>query len=110
MGHEPPEDRHRYGGQDCQLNQILQQEIGATEEIDRQSRYGETRKEPAGEHVDDLNRQNREAPEDEEMTLVSTRFFDYDASADLASQESVFLDEINTQIVQTVTNKLLSNW
>ena len=50
------------------------------------------------------------APEDEEMTLVSTRFFDYDASADLASQESVFLDEINTQIVQDVTNKLLSNW
>lgn len=50
------------------------------------------------------------APEDDEMTLVSTRFFDYDASADLASQESVFLDEINAQIVQDVTNKLLSNW
>jgi len=49
-------------------------------------------------------------PEDDEMTLVSTRFFDYDASADLASQESVFLDEINAQIVQDVTSKLLSNW
>ena len=50
------------------------------------------------------------APEEDEMTLVSTRFFDYDASADLSSQESVFLDEINAQIVQDVTNKLLSNW
>ena len=50
------------------------------------------------------------APEEDEMSLVSTRFFDYDASSDLSSQESVFLDEINTQIVQDVTNKLLSNW
>jgi len=50
------------------------------------------------------------SPEEDEMTLISTRFFDYDASSDLASQESVFLDEINTQIVQDVTNKLLSNW
>lgn len=50
------------------------------------------------------------APEDDEMNLISTRFFDYEASSDLSSQESVFLDEINTQIVQDVTNKLLSNW
>ena len=44
------------------------------------------------------------------MTLTSTRFIDYDSNTDLASQEATLLDEISTQIVQDVINKLLSNW
>ena len=50
------------------------------------------------------------APEEEKMTLTSTRFVDYDSDTDLASQETTLLDEISTQIVQDVINKLLSNW
>ena len=50
------------------------------------------------------------APEEDKMTLTSTRFIDYDSKTDLASQEATLLDEISTQIVQDVINKLLSNW
>jgi len=50
------------------------------------------------------------APEEDKMTLTSTRFVDYDSQTDLATVESSLLDEINTQIVQDVINKLLSNW
>ena len=50
------------------------------------------------------------APEEDKMTLTSTRFIDYDSNSDLASQEATLLDEISTQIVQDVINKLLSNW
>ena len=50
------------------------------------------------------------APEDDEMHMVSTRFFDYPASTDLAQVESEYLEEVNDQIVQDVVNKLLSNW
>ena len=50
------------------------------------------------------------APEEEQMSLVSTRFFDYPANTDLGTVESQFLEEVNTQIVQDVINKLLSNW
>ena len=50
------------------------------------------------------------APEEDKMTLTSTRFVDYDSNTDLASVESSLLDEISTQIVQDVINKLLSNW
>ena len=50
------------------------------------------------------------APEEDKMTLTSTRFIDYDSNTDLASQEATLLDEISTQIVQDVINKLLSNW
>lgn len=50
------------------------------------------------------------APEEDKMTLTSTRFIDYDSQTDLATVESSLLDEINTQIVQDVINKLLSNW
>ncbi len=50
------------------------------------------------------------APEDDEMHLVSTRFIDYPASTDLAQVESEYLEEVNKQIVQDVVNKLLSNW
>lgn len=49
-------------------------------------------------------------PEEEEMTLTCTRFVDYDSQTDLASVESTLLEEVTTQIVQDVINKLLSNW
>ncbi len=49
-------------------------------------------------------------PEEDEMHLISTRFFDYPASTDLATVESEYLEEVNKQIVQDVVNKLLSNW
>lgn len=50
------------------------------------------------------------APEEDEMTLTSTRFIDYDSNTDIATVESTLLEEVNTQIVQDVINKLLSNW
>jgi outer membrane lipopolysaccharide assembly protein LptE/RlpB len=50
------------------------------------------------------------APDEDKMTLTSTRFMDYDASKDLSNVESLLLEEINKQIVQDVINKLLSNW
>lgn len=46
----------------------------------------------------------------QEMKLTSTRFSDFDATQDVSSMESQLLSEINTQIVQDVINKLLSNW
>ena len=49
-------------------------------------------------------------PEEKEMTLTSTRFVDYDAKTDIASVESTLLEEVTTQVVQDVINKLLSNW
>ncbi len=49
-------------------------------------------------------------PEEDEMTLTSNRFMDYSSSQDLSSVEEALLEEINTQIVQDVINKLLSNW
>lgn len=50
------------------------------------------------------------APEEDKMTLTSTRFVDYSSDIDLATVEASLLDEINTQIIQDVVNKLLSNW
>jgi len=47
---------------------------------------------------------------EEEMTLTSTRFVDYNSSQDISAIEAQLLSEINTQIVQDVINKLLSNW
>jgi len=49
-------------------------------------------------------------PEPSEMKMTSTRFIDYSSDQDLGSVEAQLLDEINTQIVQDVINKLLSNW
>ncbi len=49
-------------------------------------------------------------PKEEKMELTSSRFVDYDATLDLASNESSLLEEINKQIVQDVINKLFSNW
>ena len=50
------------------------------------------------------------APKEEKMNLTSTRFVDFDSNTDLATVELTLLEEINTQIVQDVINKLLSNW
>ena len=49
-------------------------------------------------------------PEEDKMMLTSTRFVDYPSSQDLGSVETELLQELNTQIVQDVVNKLLSNW
>lgn len=49
-------------------------------------------------------------PEAGEMKMTSTRFIDYSSDQDLGSVEAQLLEEINTQIVQDVINKLLSNW
>jgi len=49
-------------------------------------------------------------PKEELISLTSTRFSDFDANANLAIVETQLLEEINTQIVQDVINKLLSNW
>lgn len=45
-----------------------------------------------------------------QMTVSSTRFADYDSYADFSVVESQLIEEINKQIVQDVINKLLSNW
>lgn len=50
------------------------------------------------------------APEEDKMTMTSTRFVDYPSSQDLSSIEDDLLSEIDKQIVQDVINKLLSNW
>jgi outer membrane lipopolysaccharide assembly protein LptE/RlpB len=50
------------------------------------------------------------APEEDKIMLTSTRFVDYDSNVDLATQENSLLEEVSTQIVQDVINKLLSNW
>jgi hypothetical protein len=50
------------------------------------------------------------APKEEKMNLTSTRFVDFDSNTDLATVERTLLEVINTQIVQDVINKLLSNW
>ena len=49
-------------------------------------------------------------PKEEKMELTCSRFAIYDATLDLASNESSLLEEINKQIVQDVINKLYSNW
>lgn len=49
-------------------------------------------------------------PEEEQRTVNSVRFIDYDADTDLGIVESTLLTEVNDQIVQDLLNKLLSNW
>ena len=49
-------------------------------------------------------------PEEKQIALTSSRFVDYDVSTDIATVESELLGDINTQIVQDVINKLMSNW
>ncbi|MGV3631940.1 MAG: LPS assembly lipoprotein LptE [Bacteroidota bacterium] len=50
------------------------------------------------------------APQEDEMSLSATRFFDYDSNQDFTAVEQELITEINKQIVQDVINKLLSNW
>lgn len=47
---------------------------------------------------------------EQEMNLTSTRFVDYDSNTDISAVETELLTDINSQIVQDVINKLLSNW
>ncbi len=49
-------------------------------------------------------------PEASTMNVTSTRFIDYDSNTDLGTVESELLGEVNSQIVQDVLNKLMSNW
>lgn len=49
-------------------------------------------------------------PEEDEMTVNSNRFVDYDADTDLSIVESTLLEEVNAQIVQDIINQLFSNW
>jgi outer membrane lipopolysaccharide assembly protein LptE/RlpB len=49
-------------------------------------------------------------PKEELISVTSTRFSDFNADKNLASVEADLLSEINTQIVQDVINKLMSNW
>jgi len=50
------------------------------------------------------------APKEDEMTLNSTRFADYDSNQDFSIIEAQLISDINKQIVQDIINKLLSNW
>ena len=50
------------------------------------------------------------APQEDEMSLSATRFYDYNSSQDLTAVEEELITEINKQIVQDVIYKLLSNW
>jgi outer membrane lipopolysaccharide assembly protein LptE/RlpB len=49
-------------------------------------------------------------PKDELISVTSTRFSDFNANDNLAAVEAQLLEEINTQIIQDVINKLMSNW
>ena len=49
-------------------------------------------------------------PKEELISVTSTRFSDFNADKNLASVEADLLSEINTQIIQDVINKLMSNW
>ena len=49
-------------------------------------------------------------PEEEEMTVNSSRFVDYDSNTDLGIVETTLLEEVNAQIVQDIINQLFSNW
>lgn len=49
-------------------------------------------------------------PEEDQMSLTSTRFVDYDVNTDIGLVETELLAEVNEQIVQDVINKLMSNW
>jgi hypothetical protein len=49
-------------------------------------------------------------PEEEEMTVNSNRFVDYDSNTDLGIVETTLLEEVNAQIVQDIINQLFSNW
>ena len=53
---------------------------------------------------------NINAPSVESIPLSVSRFADFNSSVNLASVESLLIEEINEQISQDIINKLLSNW
>ena len=67
MGNQPAIQRHPDGAQDDELDEVLEQQVRAAEEVDRETGQVEAGNEPAREHMDHLNAQDGEAPEDEEV-------------------------------------------
>ena len=53
---------------------------------------------------------NTTLPEEQAITLTSTRFEDFEATTNLSSVENELLENITEQIVQDLINKLMSNW
>ena len=53
---------------------------------------------------------NTTLPEEQAITLTSTRFADFEATTNLSSVENELLENITEQIVQDLINKLMSNW
>ncbi len=67
MGHDPAIERHRDRTEHDQLDDVLQEQIRTAEQVHTQPRQVKIRHEAADEHVDHLDGQNGEAPEDEEV-------------------------------------------
>ncbi|MEN9742978.1 MAG: hypothetical protein RLZZ65_783 [Bacteroidota bacterium] len=53
---------------------------------------------------------NIKAPKEEVWQFTSTRFADFAAGSNLADVEKKLFEEISTQMVQDLINKLYSNW
>lgn len=53
---------------------------------------------------------HEKVPQENDNQFRISRFADYDSDQDYSSIESALLEEINSQIVQDVINKLSSNW
>lgn len=49
-------------------------------------------------------------PKEEKMELSFSKFMDFNSNQDISTVEANLLSEINSQIVQDVVAKLLSNW
>jgi outer membrane lipopolysaccharide assembly protein LptE/RlpB len=49
-------------------------------------------------------------PKEEKMDLSLSKFMDFNSNQDISSVENALLTEINSQIVQDIVAKLLSNW
>jgi outer membrane lipopolysaccharide assembly protein LptE/RlpB len=49
-------------------------------------------------------------PKEEQWTLTSTRFADFNAGTNLSEVENKLFEDISVQMVQDLINKLLSNW
>lgn len=49
-------------------------------------------------------------PKEEQWTLSSTRFADFNSGTNLSEVENKLFEDISVQIVQDLINKLLSNW
>jgi len=49
-------------------------------------------------------------PKEEQWTMTSTRFADFSSSTNLAQVETKLFEDISTQMMQDLINKLLSNW